>query len=165
LKLADETKAARAAAHRALGHLYREQGNAATARVCYLQALEFLRQSDFPPWNNESLAGLAAAEMAQGELDQAQVHVAEILAFLDGGGWLLGDCKPFWIYLVCTQVLAAAGDPRAGEILARAHTELQEWAAHCPDEATRRSFLENVPWHRELAREWQLAHPGEAGNG
>ena len=66
---------------------------------------------------------------------------------------------------VCTQVLAATGDPRAGEILARAHSELQEWATRCPDEKTRRSFLENVPWNREIVRLWQLAHPAVAVEG
>ena len=84
---------------------------------------------------------------------------------LDGGGHLLGNLRPFWTYLTCYQVLVAAGDPRAAEILDRAHTELQKWAARCPDEATRRSFLENVPWNREIVREWQLAHPGEEGDG
>ncbi len=102
-----------AMAHQALGYLYLYQGDASAARASFAQVLE-VRRPGSPPWvTMEPLAGLAAAEMALGELDQAQVHVAEILAFLDSGRGLLGDHKPFWIYLVCTQVLAAAGDPRA----------------------------------------------------
>jgi hypothetical protein len=59
----------------------------------------------------------------------------------------------------------AAGDPRAADLLDRAHIELQEWAARCPGEATRRAFLENVPWHGEIVREWRLTHPDEEGEG
>jgi len=141
----------------ALGHLYREE-DPATSHACHAQALRLFRQFGLE-FTTEPLAGLACAELAQGELAQALAHVAEILAYLDGGGCLRGERNPFWTYLTCYQVLAAAGDPRTAEILDRAHAQLQEWAARIPDEATRRSFLENVPWNREIVRLWQLAHP------
>ena len=52
------------------------------------------------------------------------------------------------------RVLQASGDPRAGEVLANAHTMLQERAARIDDEELRRSYLENVPYHREIMEEW-----------
>ena len=144
-------------AHLALGHLHWERGGPAAAHACFVQALQVLRQLGLPWFTMESLAGLACTELAQGELGSAHARVAEVLAFLDNGGCLLGDHKPFWIYVTCYQVLVAAADPRAAEILIRAHTELQEWAARIPDEVTRRSFLDNVPWHWEIVRLWEAA--------
>jgi tetratricopeptide (TPR) repeat protein len=151
-------------AHQVLGMLFREQGNPAASHACYAEAYRLLRRPGRAEFT-ESLAGLATAELALGQLEAAHAHAAEIVAYLGGGGYLFADQKPFWTYLTCYRVLVAAGDPRAAEILGRAYSQLQEWAARCPDEATRRSLLENVPWHREIAREWQLAHPGEEGEG
>ncbi len=143
--------------HMAVGNLYQDMGDPAAAQTCYAQALQALRRIGATQLHIEPLARLAGAELALGQIGPAQGHVGEILAYLDDGGCLIADCKPFWTYLTCYQVLVAAGNPRANEILSWAHTQLQEWAARCPDEETRRSFLENVPWHREILREWQLA--------
>ena len=146
-----------------LGRLYGDQGNSTASRDCYDQALRVLRQRGVQDDVIEPLAGLAGSCMALGEMSQAQAHVAEILAYLDGGGRLSFDWHPFRTYLTCYRVLVAAADPRAPQILTRAHAELQEWAARIPDEAMQRSFLENVPWHREIVREWQRAHTGAVG--
>ena len=147
-------------AHLASARLYREQGDPAATRACYTRALELLGQIRSPPWIMESLAGLACAELALGELGQAKAHVAEILAHLDGGGHLCCDQKPIRVYLTCYQVLEAAGDPRADELLSHGHAELQEWAARIPDEALRRSYLENVADNLELVRAWEAAQAG-----
>jgi hypothetical protein len=55
-------------------------------------------------------------------------------------------------------VLRANGNPQAGEILATGHRLLQEQAGRIPDEALRRSFLENVAENRELAAEFAAAN-------
>jgi len=103
---------------------------------------------------------LARADLAAGDLVQAQAHVDEILAYVEGGGRMQpDDCNPFWTYLTCYQVLTGAGDRRAVEVLDRCHAQLMDWVAHIPDEALRRSFLENVPENREIARLWEAAHP------
>jgi hypothetical protein len=52
-------------------------------------------------------------------------------------------------------VLGAAGDPRAREVLEIAYLQLQERAAKIEEEALRRSFLENVPWNREIVKLWE----------
>ena len=151
-------------AHQVLGMLFREQGNPAASHACYAEAYRLLRRPGRAEFT-ESLAGLATAELALGQLEAAHAHAAEIVAYLDGGGYLFADQKPSWTCLTCYRVLSVAGDPRAAEILNRAHSELQEWAAHAPDEATRRSLLEEVPWNQEIVREWLRAHPGEEGEG
>jgi hypothetical protein len=57
--------------------------------------------------------------------------------------------KHLRVYLTCYRTFQAAGDSRAAEVLETAHATLQERAAKITDEAIRRSFLENVPCHRE----------------
>jgi hypothetical protein len=65
-----------------------------------------------------------------------------------------GTREPFRIYLTCYRVLRANHDPRAKELLETAHHTLQERAAGIADEEQRRSFLENVPPHREILQEF-----------
>jgi hypothetical protein len=59
---------------------------------------------------------------------------------------------PFRVYLTCYRVLQAGHDPRAGEVLETAHRLLHERAAKIEDERLRRSFLEQVPAHREITQ-------------
>ncbi len=142
----------------ALGDLNLELGAPAAARGYYEQALSVFQQREmhaqliFP-----AQAGLAWAALMLGEKAEAQAHLAEILAYLEGGGVLRGTWDPFRIYLVCYRVLRANGDPRAASILATGHRLLQEQAGRIPDEALRRSFLENVAENRELAAEFAAA--------
>ena len=58
-------------------------------------------------------------------------------------------------YLTCVQVLQAAGDPRASEVLEMAFIHIQEMANKIKDPEMRGSFLENVPYNREIVRLWQ----------
>jgi adenylate cyclase len=142
----------------ALGDLYQELGDPAVAREYYKQALSVFRRLEmteqriFP-----ALAGLAEATLALGEPAQAQACIAEILAYLAQHDKLRGTWDPFRIYLVCYRVLRANGDPRAASILAAGYRLLQEQAGRIPDEALRRSFLENVAENRELAAEFAAA--------
>jgi tetratricopeptide (TPR) repeat protein len=142
----------------ALGAIHQDQDDPGAARACYEQALRIPPDINSLPHAADamvSLAGLANVALAVGDAVKAQAHVAEILAYLDGGGVLSTDNWPSWVYLTCYQVLRAARDPIAFEILAMAHSMMQEQAARTPDEATRRSFLENVAENRELVAEWE----------
>jgi adenylate cyclase len=139
-----------------LGHACREQGDLDTAWDCYQQSLQVGRQLESGVFCLLPLAGLASTALARGNVTQARSHAAEILAFLDAGGTMPSWGAPFEIRLTCFRVLDAAGDPRAREFLQQTYDLLMEKADRIGDEAMRRSFLENVPWHREilaLARE------------
>ena len=50
----------------------------------------------------------------------------------------------------CYRVLDAVHDPRAATVLQTGQRLLHEYADSISDDALRRSFLENVPTHREL---------------
>jgi tetratricopeptide (TPR) repeat protein len=142
----------------ALGDLHQELGDPPAARGYYEQALCLFHQTEtYQTDVFQGLAGLAEAALGLGDRAQAQAHVAEILAYLEAGGMLFASWKPSRIYLTCYRALRACGDPRAPALLATAHRLLQEQAARIPDEAMRRSFLENVAENRELVAEFAAA--------
>jgi adenylate cyclase len=135
-----------------LGDLHRDLGDPVKAQHHYEQALHLNPEQALPLWSMPSLAGLARATLAQGDLAKAQAHTTEILAWLETASDVLQQGNPLRIHLSCYEVLRAASDPRANEILTAAYRLLQELAAQTPDEATRRSFLENVEENREIMR-------------
>jgi DNA-binding SARP family transcriptional activator len=53
------------------------------------------------------------------------------------------------------QVLRALDDPRAEEILDASYQLFQERAKMIDDEVLHRSYLENVPYHREIIEAWE----------
>ncbi len=139
-------------------------GHADEAAAAFREALEMRQAIGQPHLAAEVSAGLARLALAQGDLAGAQARVEQILDHLETGA-LHGTDEPFRIYLTCTRVLQAAQDPRAAEVLATAHALLQEQAATIDDMALKRSFLEQVEAHRELAREFTLAQPCDQAGG
>ena len=121
----------------------------AEAFAAYEQALALRRELGQPNLALEPLAGLARVSLAQGDVTSAQARVEELLSHLESGT-LDGATEPFRVYLTCYRVLCASRDLRAPEVLTTMHTRLQEQAAKINDEELRRSFLENVPAHREI---------------
>ena len=136
-----------------LGHALVELGCLEEATVAYRDAQHLWRELGHLGPAMDSLAGLARVSLAQGHPFQAQAQVGEILSYLENNS-LEGTDEPFRVYLTCYRVLKANQDSRAQEILTTAYNLLQEHAGNTTDEEMRRSFLENVPAHRELVREW-----------
>ena len=67
---------------------------------------------------------------------------------------LHGTWEPLRIYLTCYHVLRAHEDSRADEVLGNAYYLLQERTAKIDDPDLRRSYLENVSYHREIVAEY-----------
>ncbi|HEX6387738.1 MAG TPA: tetratricopeptide repeat protein [Anaerolineae bacterium] len=130
-----------------LGHLTR-------ATTAFEQAMTLREELGQKHLAVESRAGLARAALARGDLSRAHSHVEMILDYLQTNT-LDGTEEPFQIYLTCHQVLQANRDARAEEILNIANNLLQERAAKIGDEATRRSFLDNVAVNRQIIAEWE----------
>ncbi|TDP63173.1 adenylate/guanylate cyclase domain-containing protein [Roseateles toxinivorans] len=103
----------------------------------------------------DPVSGLARVALARGQVAEALRQVELILAHLAGGGSLDGTEEPLLLPLTCYQVLLAAGDVRALEVLAAAHAELQAQAARISDARVRQGFLSNVPHNREIVRAWE----------
>jgi len=142
-----------------LGRAAEGLGNMDVAATAYRQALDLRQALEQAQLVIDPLAGLARVDLAQRNLAQAQSEVEAILSCLEANP-LDGVEEPFRAYLTCYQVLCANHDPRARDVLTAGHNLLQERAAKISDEALRRSFLENVPAHRELLAIWEVVNSG-----
>jgi tetratricopeptide (TPR) repeat protein len=138
----------------ALGYAWEGEGRLEEAANAYRQVLTLRDESRLYDLTIESLAGLARVSLAQGNLAQAQAHVEKILKRLETRP---PDemAEPFRMYLTCYRVLRTNQDSRAEDILNTAYRLLQERAAKIDDEEMQRSFLENVPAHREIIEAWK----------
>lgn len=132
-----------------LGYALAGLGRMEEAAGAYRNALAIWRESGPPSFAMEALAGLARISLAQHDLDQALAQVEEILSYLEDN--TLSDVDDaMHIYLTCYEVLKAVQDPRALDVFSTAYGLLQKQAAKISDETMRRSFLENVPTHRQI---------------
>lgn len=138
-----------------LGHALTGQKNYVGAIEAYEHALGIWQAMNQQMSMMEIEAGLARVAMAKNEPTEALAHVNKIVAYLDAGHSLEGAEQPFRIYLTCYDVLVQEYDPKAEELLARAHTLLQQYAARITDPARKLSYLTNIPAHRELIELFQ----------
>ncbi len=131
------------------------------AAAAYREAQTMLRAQGAP--EVDSWIGLAEIALRQDRLPEALKLVEQILAYLGPDAFstpvargesrhaLDSWLEPLRIYAVCYRVLTVVGDSRAVQIRRTGYELLQTWAAMIADPEIRRSFLENVPWNRELA--------------
>jgi diguanylate cyclase (GGDEF)-like protein len=132
-----------------LGHAQLGLGQYQEAVDTYQQAVELRREFGSPNMLIESLAGMANALLAQRKAAQAQAHVETILHHLEKRT-LDGTEEPLKVYLICYQILHTRKDYRAPRLLKQAYELLNTRAALIYDDDMRRSYLENVPAHREI---------------
>jgi DNA-binding SARP family transcriptional activator/predicted ATPase/Tfp pilus assembly protein PilF len=136
-----------------LGHAQVALGYLEEGITAYQQAAALRQQLGEHHRATEAQAGLAHAYLTQGNLSQALAQAEAVLAHLEQHQ-VAGIIEPFWVYWTCYQVLQAAQDPRAREVLATAHHLLQERAANIEDARLRDSYLKNILAHREIVREF-----------
>jgi hypothetical protein len=98
----------------------------------------------------EPLAGLIRVALARGDRSTAARYADEVASYLSAGGTLDGTEEPLRIYLACYNALAAEQDPRCGEILKSACGILNAQASKISVLSSRRRFIDNVSWRREL---------------
>ncbi len=130
------------------------QGDVDRAKREYEETLRLTGAASSERPEKAALCGLAAIALVEGNAIEAQRYTARLLTDL-------GERprpRVFRPHLVCYRVLRANGDPRADGILEQAYRMLQERAGKIEEETLRRSYLENVAAHREIATAWQSAH-------
>jgi tetratricopeptide (TPR) repeat protein len=108
----------------------------------------------------DTLAAYALVVATRDQAAAALPYVDEIMDWLASHG-VAGIEFPGQVYLSCYRVLAhlaqaqPAYQPRALQTLAAGHAFLQERAQRIQDTTLRQSFLQNLPFHRDLMAHWQ----------
>jgi tetratricopeptide (TPR) repeat protein len=136
-----------------LGHALAGLGHLWQAGEAYEEAVKLRHESGEYHRAVESLAGLARVSLALRKPAEALSYVEEILDYLDVNT-VDGTDEPFRVYLTCYGVLKANDDDRAQDILVTARKLFDARVRSIGDPKLRRSFVERVPAHRKLAREW-----------
>jgi len=139
-----------AAAVRLQGQSALMQGRLDGARDCFLASSAMLLEMGSASPALESLAGLAEADLARGDLPGALASVEQLLAQEAAGVSLDGVEEPMRVRWVCWRVLSAVGDARAQPLLESALEDLARQARRIDDERLRDSFLRRVPAHQAL---------------
>ena len=132
------------------GFLLTHLGKLDEAEEAYRQALKIWEALSQQQFVLEAQSGLAQVSLLKGDFEQAQNYCQPVVAHLRAGNSLEGMTRPFAVYLVCYEILQLSRDPYAPILLELAHNELEDYAKRITDERRQRSFLENVPTHREL---------------
>ena len=132
-----------------LGLAYAGLGENGLAHQHFDQALAIRREQGNNPLTLDDLAGLARLALSAGDNATALVHVDGILASAERG--VDGTEFPAWVYLTCWQVLRAAGETeRAQQVLEAGQMLVLERAGQIADIELRQSFLQQVPFNRDL---------------
>lgn len=136
-----------------VGHLALALGETEAALQSYRLAVAVQSEVGSPPDQVEAQLHLARALAASGDPPAALQQLEAVLArTLDAEppASLRGVQEPLWGYLIAYEILSQAGDRRTPTVLAHAKLRLREAARKLSNPADRRSFLENVPYHRRL---------------
>jgi predicted ATPase len=148
----------------ALGVALLALGDPSAALDVHRQEEELSIQENLADYAVNAAGRQAIAYLALGNLPQAMQKIETVLAGLER---LAPNSiyAPADVFLACSQVLAAAGDPRHTTVLEQAHAWLQGHLERLGDEAHRRAFIDNIPAHAALMQAWQLSLAGEKVRG
>ncbi|HQU37965.1 MAG TPA: hypothetical protein PLR65_15390, partial [Anaerolineales bacterium] len=120
------------------------------ARSAFARALEMRAEQNQPSLAKEPLAGLIRVALADHDPALAIQYANEVMEYLANGGTLDGAEEPLRIYLACFNALKTKHDPRCDDILAVARDLLNAQASRISVVSSRRRFIDNVPWRREI---------------
>ena len=123
------------------------------------------REIAYPAAVLDALEGQTRLALMHGSSEEAVQALERLLAYAHardegagGRGGRLAGSMEHWIRLTTHKVWARCGDKRARAALEDAHGALMSEAQRIVDEGWRRSFLENIPEHREIVSLWQRGH-------
>jgi DNA-binding SARP family transcriptional activator/predicted ATPase len=152
------------ALHLETGVLYCMQSAFLNARQAVRQAQDLARELDLPfqDLKCKLLSGWISSSL--GENQNAVRQIEPVLGYM-AEYTLVSLYEVFRDYYLCYQILAAAEDDRAGQILSLGYQLVQEWGSRIDDESLQRSFCENVSAHKKIISAWNERHSGTSGLG
>lgn len=133
-----------------LGHAHLLRDELQEANAAYDKSIGIRRELGQPALAMEPLAGLVQSHMKANDLASASREVDHIMAYLDAGSTLDGTDEPLRVYYACYEFLEKTKDPRASLILKDAIRVLEAQVSKFSDEASRRRYVENIPWRRAI---------------
>ena len=142
-----------------LGFTLLELGEQNAAISRFEHALSLRREMGHETAVIDTLAGLAAAEVAGNNTTLAAQYAVQIVDWIDQNG-ADGLEIPSQTYWICYDILrrTAGNDPAASlAILERGHMFLQQQAARINDDGLRDRFLRDAPFNRQLQAAWATA--------
>ena len=144
--------AVEAAAFTRLGQALHGLADLREAESAYQAALRLCRELGVKTLALEPLAGLARLALARGDLATARTWANELATALEAEVIPWADEGLPQLFLSCYQVLSAAGEARAAQVLEVACTRLNRQASQISDATGRQAFWENVPTPPRAAR-------------
>jgi hypothetical protein len=129
-------------------------GQLADAKLAFEQALNLRRELKQPTLATEPMAGLIQVALRMEDALLVSQLLEELMGYLSDGGTLDGTEEPLRVYLACYRALERLGDPRSTSVLETAIQLLEAQVSKINDEQSRRMYIENVPWRRELMEIW-----------
>jgi class 3 adenylate cyclase/tetratricopeptide (TPR) repeat protein len=149
-----QNRSSEAWAHTYRGHALAQVGRLDQASSAFRAALAIRQELGQHILSAEPGAGLARIALQQKGPQAALLYIEPFIAQVEAGSPLEGTDEPVRVYLTCYQILHALEDRRAAPILDLAHQMLQKRALNIKDEALRLSFLDSIPYHREVLSAW-----------
>lgn len=143
-----------------LGEAWLLMGDFKAARNAFAQSAQLWAEQETMSGVLEARAGgmIALSQAGGGEGRDAAARLAyELLENLERQP----VADPLPILLRCWYALDAVGNARAVEALEKAHAALIEHSEHISDPAARQSFLNQVPLHLEIQRQYEMRHSKE----
>jgi eukaryotic-like serine/threonine-protein kinase len=138
-----------------LGHVLLAIGDSSGASLLFNEARQAVLDKGLLPLVCESVAGLAASALAQGQYEDARTHVTEAWDYLKVHGGAAME-NPSAAYGICAEVFEALGEQENARLALEAgHQALVEKADTINIPEWRQSFLENVPENRALLEMWE----------
>ncbi|MBN1425682.1 tetratricopeptide repeat protein [Candidatus Fermentibacteria bacterium] len=137
-----------------LGHAKLAMGRLEEAAATFGQALEGASTPDLESQCVGIRAGLAVTLCSLGDFPGALSHAEMALSQLASKS-VPGETDVLSIRFECCKVLNTVGDPRAKGLLEQAVGLVRARANTLSGTDLERSYLEKVPLHRELLREWE----------
>jgi tetratricopeptide (TPR) repeat protein len=147
-------KTAEAWAHLYLGYAYLLKVQFEEAKTAFECALNIRRELGQSSLATEPMAGLIQLALQVNDISNAQESVEELIVHLYDEVFLDGAEEPLRVYLACYQVLKRVEDPRSNEILDKAMQLLEAQVSKFGDDQSRRRYIDNAPWRREIEQSW-----------
>jgi class 3 adenylate cyclase/predicted ATPase len=139
----------------ALGLTLLKMGDGAAAERRFKEALELSSSKSLQSSICETKVALAAAAVMQGELDKARQYANQAWDYLKEHPWQAIQ-NSGQTYADLAEAFDALGDSeRRDAVVERAHQGLMKDAEGIDLPEWRRSFLQNVPYHRTLMEMWE----------